>query len=96
MARATTFLFLLVCAFPQIAFANATSSSKIGISVVVKETPKCDFHIVTTERSTSYSQLSLSCQITTDKIQKQLTKINYQQQSDSKKNDFARVVLEVQ
>ena len=96
MARATTFLFLIACTFPQYAFAKATSSSKIGISVVVKETPKCDFHISTTESSASYSQLSSSCQITIDKIQKQLTKINYLQQPHTKNNDFARIVLVVQ
>ena len=96
MARATTFLFVIVCAFPQIAFANATSSSKIEISVVVKETPKCDFHI-TNEGGQPLSLASSSnCQIKAEKIQKQLTNTNYQQISHSNEHDFARVVLIVQ
>ena len=96
MTRATTLLFLLICTFPQHVFANATSSSKIGISVFIKETQKCDFHIAS-EGGQPLSLLSSSnCQIKADKIQKQFTQIIYQQQNLSSNGGFSRVVLIVQ
>jgi len=96
MVRATTLLFIFICAFPQHAFANATSSSKIGISVVIKKTQKCDFHIAN-EGGQPLSLLSSSnCQIKVDKIQKQFTQTIYQQQNISSNSGFSRVVLIVQ
>ncbi len=96
MARITTLLFLFICAFPQFAFANATSSSKIGISVVIKETPKCDFHIASEGRPSLSFVPFANCDIKADMIQKQFISTNYQQLTHSSNNEFARVLLIVQ
>ncbi len=90
MARATTFLFLFICAFPQLVFANATSSSKIGISVVIKEKPQCDFHIANSRQLQSHIGTNSNCEIKTAKLQQ------YANQTSVTENGLSRVVMTVQ
>ena len=96
MARATTLLFLFICGFPQLAFANATNSSKIGISVVVKEKLQCDLHIANTGQPNLYLASSSNCEINAEKIQKQFTSANNLKLAHTSDNGFSRVVLTVQ
>jgi len=90
MARATTFIFLIVCAFPQLALANATNASKIGISVVIKEKPQCDFHIADSRQLQSHLRTNSSCEIKTAKLQQ------YANQVTVTENGLSRVVMTVQ
>ena len=90
MTRATTFLFLIVCAFPELAFANATSSSKIGISVVIKEKPQCDYHISNSRQTQSSFGTSSNCELKTANLQQ------YTNQTSITENGLSRIVMTIQ
>lgn len=88
MFRTTALLLLITCAFPKLAAANATSSSKIGISVVIKEKPKCDYHMADSKQSTF--GINTNCELKTASLQQ------YASQSPTTENDLSRVVMTVQ
>ncbi|GAA0419931.1 hypothetical protein GCM10009133_30430 [Cocleimonas flava] len=96
MLHAKILLCLMIGTFPQLVFAGASNTIKIGISVVVKEPTKCDFHISTDGNAALYNESSSNCVIQADNLKKHLNNINYQQHIESSTNEFARIVMVVQ
>ncbi|WP_299870874.1 hypothetical protein [uncultured Cocleimonas sp.] len=86
----------MIGSIPHLVFANASNTSKIGISVVIKESTKCDLHVSNNQKVALYTQSSSNCLIQTDTIRKQLSNISYQQKIESGNNEFARIVMVIQ
>jgi len=96
MLHAKILLCLMIGTIPQLVFAGASNTSKIGISVVIKESTKCDLHVSNNQKVALYTQSSSNCLIQTDTIRKQLSNISYEQKIESGNNEFARIVMVVQ
>ena len=63
------FSIAITYCLPLNAFANATDSTSIGISVVVKETQNCQFQFLPLNDSQSAQTLFSNCDFESDKLQ---------------------------